>query len=352
MTALTLPMKNVVAWTLTFLLLAAGWPSEHGTSVSIAQQGAIAAGENVSFSDPVESLWRIGVKISAPNGPCEGIETTTPVPIDWNEQDISLVSKSIPQQVGEVTFRSVGEGVKQMVISIPQLKQGDSIEAFVVLKIEKRNTIAPVDPTQLQIPSRTEVRKLRAYLSPSPFIESRDRKITKLADEIVDDDVSAWKQVESIYQWVRENVRYEFDTEIKSCLTALADRQGDCEEMSSLFIALCRAKKIPARAVWVPGHTYPEFYLVDSEGTGHWYPCQVAGADYEFGEMNEARPILQRGDNFRVPNMKEPMRYVQPTLIAKDAKSPPMLTWIIEQKEPASQSQPEDQSSDERSSQE
>ena len=42
---------------------------------------------------------------------------------------------------------------------------------------------------------------------------------------------------------------------------ALRDGTGDCEELSSLFIALCRAHGIPARTVWVPDHCYPEFYL-------------------------------------------------------------------------------------------
>jgi len=70
-------------------------------------------------------------------------------------------------------------------------------------------------------------------------------------------------QVEAIYDWVRENVEYKFDTQIHSCLDALDSGKGDCEELSSLFIAICRARDIPARAVWIPGHTYPEFYLLD-----------------------------------------------------------------------------------------
>ena len=52
--------------------------------------------------------------------------------------------------------------------------------------------------------------------------------------------------------------------------------------------------------VWVPGHCYPEFYLEDAEGRGHWIPCQAAGTR-AFGSMPEHRPILQKGDNFRVP---------------------------------------------------
>ena len=86
----------------------------------------------------------------------------------------------------------------------------------------------------------------------------------------------------------------------QGALAALKDGTGDCEELTSLFIAICRAANIPARTVWVPGHCYPEFYLVDDKGEGHWFPCQSAGKR-EFGGISETRPILQKGDSFRPP---------------------------------------------------
>jgi hypothetical protein len=62
--------------------------------------------------------------------------------------------------------------------------------------------------------------------------------------------------------------------------------------------------------VWVQGHCYPEFYLVDAKGKGYWFPCQAAGTR-AFGGIPEHRPILQKGDNFRDPDRpKEPLRYV------------------------------------------
>ena len=64
---------------------------------------------------------------------------------------------------------------------------------------------------------------------------------------------------------------------MKGALAALRDGTGDCEEITSLFIAICRAADIPARTVWVPGHCYPEFYLVDDKGQGHWFPVPVGG---------------------------------------------------------------------------
>ena len=142
-------------------------------------------------------------------------------------------------------------------------------------------------------------RQTRAFLRPSPKIESSDRKIRTLAKEIVADKEKAWEKVEAIYDWVREHIEYK-NGSFKGALAALNDGDGDCEEMTSLFIALCRANTIPARTVWVHGHCYPEFYLADAEGKGYWFPCQAAGTR-AFGEIPEVRPILQKGDNVHPP---------------------------------------------------
>ncbi len=133
----------------------------------------------------------------------------------------------------------------------------------------------------------------------------------------------------AIFDWVRANLKYEFAEQIKPATAALKDGQGDCEELSSLVVAMCRASKIPARAVWIPGHTYPEFCLADVAGKLHWFPCQAAGADRQFGSMKEDRPILQKGDNFVVAG-KAPQRYVSQSLSAKDAAAAPDVKFIME----------------------
>jgi hypothetical protein len=92
--------------------------------------------------------------------------------------------------------------------------------------------------------------------------------------------------------------------------------------MTSLFIAMCRASGIPARTVRVPGHCYPEFYLSDQAGEGHWFPCQAAGTR-AFGGMPDPRPILQKGDNVLVADprtkKKTKVRFLPETLVGLPA---------------------------------
>jgi len=157
---------------------------------------------------------------------------------------------------------------------------------------------------------------VRIYLGPSPYIESTSAKIKSLARQITAEHSDPWEKAEAIYDWVREHVEYK-DGPIKGALAALKDQTGDCEELTSLFIALCRASGIPARMVWVPQHCYPEFYLEDEDRNGYWFPCQAAG-DRVFGGIPELRPILQKGDNFKTPEKpKETQRYVAEFLTGK-----------------------------------
>ena len=281
----------------------------------------------LGYKNPTTETWEFGLEITA-GAPVRGITATVPVPIDWPEQKLSELPVTKSKSVSQVRFKNPGPGVRQMIIKINRLAAGESAKIIFNVKIEKKLIVAPSDTSKLKFVEKPSS-KIRKYLSPSPFIESRHAKIKKIAEEMeFEKDATPWEQVETIYKWVRANVKYKFDTQIHSCIDALKSGQGDCEELSSLFIAICRAKGIPARAVWIPEHTYPEFYLVDEKGNGHWIPCQAAG-DYEFGSMTEYRPILQKGDKFRIAGHKKPMRYVQPTLIARDAEGAPSMKWIM-----------------------
>lgn len=282
-----------------------------------------------SFGGETTTQWRFGVVVNARGGGVTGIQATLPVPTDWPEQTVKIVSEEKSPTVRKIAYRVLDGGVKQMLVTIPRLKAGEDARAVVTFEVTKREIIEPGSKGEFSIPAKMS-RELQKYLLPSPYIESKDPKFTQIAPQILIREERAWGQTEEIYKFVRENVKYEFAEEIRPAIDALNDRKGDCEELSSIFIALCRASKIPARAVWVPGHCYPEFYLTDAEGRGHWFPCQAAGEAHDFGRMKESRPILQKGDNFRVPGEKEPQRYVKQTLSATNAEAPPEVKFILE----------------------
>jgi transglutaminase-like putative cysteine protease len=285
----------------------------------------------VRLGEATTSTWRIGVEVSAPQGHVTGVLATMPVPMDWPEQTVKVAGEDKSPQA-KVTFRTLDGLVRQMVVSIPKVIRGETAHAIMTFEVTKRELLEPASTAGLLIPAKSS-RETSKFLLPSPYIETTDPKIKSLAAEIAGQRAGGWDRSAAIFDWVRANVKYEFAEQIKPAVQALQVGHGDCEELTSLVIALSRASKIPARAVWVPGHCYPEFYLEDAHGRGHWYPCQAAGDERQFGSMREERPILQKGDNFKVPEERGPQRYVKQFLSAKDAAAPPVVKWVLEKAE-------------------
>ena len=298
-----LQIGRLLAWLVVWAsMIAAAWAQFKQPDTEGAQLGEAQV-----------QRWRAGMIVSAASGPCQGIQATAPVPIDWPEQTVTVVDQEITPGV-KMRYRMVEGTVKQMVVSIPYLPAGQEARVLVTFEVRRSAQLAPENTDVYQVPDKRRMKSnVRRYLGPSPAIESTSPKIKKLAKQVGADQEKGWDKAEAIYDWVRENVQFDaefVDRPIRGALAALSSGKGDCEDLSALFIAICRAAGIPARTVWVPGHCYPEFYLIDEQGEGHWFPCQAAGTR-AFGEMPDHRPILQKGDNFRAPyNPRERKRYL------------------------------------------
>lgn len=263
--------------------------------------------------------WRVGVRITAVGGNCHSLFGTIPVPAEWPDQQVRIVEEDISNSVTKVDYRMIDEGARQMLVSVPNLRAGETAQALVTFEVRRTSGEAPTNTDQFILPKQLP-RSARMHLGPSPYIETRHPKIKALAAELKlkEEEATVWKQIEVNYDQVRERVKYR-NGELKGAVAALEDGHGDCEELTSLFIAVCRVQGIPARTVWVPDHCYPEFYVEDADGKGYWFPCQAAG-DRAFGYMPDLRPILQKGDNFKVPEKKERQRYVAEFLTGKKGK--------------------------------
>ena len=300
------------------------------TFLNVARTGQAQFGDaptGAELGEPRTTKWKVGVIVTAPSGPCRGLFATVPVPTDWPEQKVRIVKEEVSPSVKNVRYRVLDNGVKQMLMQIPQLKAGETAQALITFEIDKHDILPPKQTDNFMLAPDIP-RDIRKYLSASPLIEVRHPKIVALAKQLHRPDATAWEQVETIYDTVREKVEYK-NGDLKGAVAALTDGDGDCEELTSLFIAVCRANGIPSRTVWVPGHCYPEFYLQDDKGEGYWFPCQAAGSR-DFGGIPDQRPILQKGDNFRVPEVRERQRYVAEFLKGSTGRgaTKPQVKWV------------------------
>ncbi|MCE9529473.1 MAG: transglutaminase family protein [Planctomycetales bacterium] len=297
------------------------------SSPSLAQFGPKeeAATGGSRLDKGLTKKWQVGVKVRAVGGSVGPLMGTIPVPSDWPEQQVKVVAEDVTPHVGSVTYRVIEGGVKQMVFNIPQIPANDTAKALITFEVTKHSQLAPTDTTGYVIP-KNPPKDTRKFLGPSPMIEIANAKIKALTKELVAGKEGAWAQVESLCDGVREKVKLDKD-KIKGAQAALRDGKADQEDLTALFVACCRIHKVPARMVWIPDSCYAEFYLEDAKGKGFWFPCQIAG-EKAFGAQPDQRPILQKGDNFKVPEKKESMRFVNEFLTGKGGGGSPEVEFV------------------------
>jgi len=302
-------------------------------SLGVAALGQFQQGEpgGAKLGESKVQRWRAGLMVEAIGGACKGIVGYIPCPVEWPEQDVKTVDEEISPEA-KITYETIEQTVKVMQIKIAQLADKQTAKAIVTFEVRRRVQLPPENTDIYVLPDTKKLpRNYQVYLRPSPKIESQDPKIRALAKEAVAEKEKAWEKVEGIYHKIREKVKFQ-NGPLKGASAALKDGTGDCEELDSLFVAVCRAANVPARTVWVPGHCYPEFYLLDDQGKGHWFPCELTGTG-SFGSTQEQRPILQKGDNFTPPwDRRKHERYMAEHLSGTPAAKggQPRVRWIRE----------------------
>ncbi len=297
-----------------------------GTARPAWSQFGKQATKGATLGESKTTQYQAGMTITAgPGGPCRGLTGTLPVPTEWPEQTVKIMKEDITPGA-QVTYRTIEGAVQQMVVSVPFLPAGEEARVVVTYEIKRSALLAPEKPTLFVIPDKLSTEE-RLLLAPSIGIECRSTKIRSLAKDISKDKANAWEKAEALYDYAKNNVEFK-QSPFKGAMEALKDKDGDVEDIASLFIALCRAINIPARTVWVPGSCYAEFMLSDDEGKHHWIPCVMTG-ERSFGLIKEQWPILQKGDNFRVPESPKTMyRFVPEQLTGKGGK--PIVKFVRE----------------------
>ncbi len=254
--------------------------------------------------------WKIGVVVTSVGGSMSRKTASTTMPTDWPEQTIKIVGQDVSKGV-TLGYRSY-DTAKQLLVSIPHLAADQEAHGSVIVEVTRHTLLAPDKTDQFTRPdSKGMPGDMKQYLKPSPTIESMHPKVKAIANEIAAQSKAAkqsdWQHVRAIYDWVRAHIKYkardggkyESESSASSCVVAIENGSGNCNELTSTFVALCRASGIPARTVRIPGHCYPEFYLEESPTHGGWFPAEASGSD-SFGGIFTSSPILQKGDAFKV----------------------------------------------------
>jgi hypothetical protein len=193
------------------------------------------------------------------------------------------------------------------------------------------------DEDAMTLPIQEEV--LRESLASTVFCQANDGDIQRVAQEIVGEERNSWRAAKKIAEWIKKEMTSSYDVGFAKASEILRNREGDCTEYAVLFVALCRAVGIPARAavgiMYAGGmfayHMWPEVYvgrwvgldarwLARDESSGEYY---TDATHIKFGHSNLDEKIFQemvRSISEVIGNIKlEIMEYEHQKNLEKDS---------------------------------
>ena len=249
-----------------------------------------------------------------------------PRPIVWDgQQDINIEMVSpAPDNQGEDPVFGNGLYYWNVIKEMPGI--GESLQFKIIFTYTAYEITAHIYPNEIQ-PYNKNSPLYKLYTRPESFIESTDPQIVGIANQVALGEENPYLLAQKFYNYVVETAHYQIVGRFLGAKGLLTNGGGECGDFASLFIALSRAKGIPARSVvgyWAitgigQSHVWAEFYI---EGIG-WIPVDptigqqsASNKDYYFGNMDNQRVILEKGfnipmdppapDNYLVPLMQGP----------------------------------------------
>ena len=159
-------------------------------------------------------------------------------------------------------------------------------------KIRTKNRRIPITK-KINFPlSKTDTQNLDNYLTTTKTIDKDNQKIISQATKLAEGETDLFKVVFNLAKWVEANINYELTTltttSSQKASWVLENKKGVCDEMTSLFIAMCRSLGIPAR--FVSGISYSTSELFEEPWLPHgwaevFFPGYGwVGFDITFGE--------------------------------------------------------------------
>jgi transglutaminase-like putative cysteine protease len=221
-------------------------------------------------------------------------------------------------------------------------------------RLQAKNEFMPVTK-KISFPLKNLDSDYASYVEPRKIIDIND-KIRQQASELVQGEDDLYKAVFKVAEWVERNVEYNLSTmtaeATQTASWVMDNRQGVCDEITSLFISMCRSLGIPARFVtgisysninqqnggWGP-HGWAEVYF---PGYG-WVPFDVTYKEYGYVDAthimlkttyDSKETSINYGTKSRNTEIEPAPLDFDVGIISKDYKLKPMLALELEAAEP------------------
>ncbi len=124
--------------------------------------------------------------------------------------------------------------------------------------------------TKVDFPISDLEKEYSNYTKPEELIDIND-DITELAAELAEGEDDSYFVAVKLASWVNKNINYSLSTftaeASRESSWVLDNKKGVCDEITNLFISLCRSLGIPAR--FVSGYAYTNSPLFENEWGAH-----------------------------------------------------------------------------------
>ena len=146
-------------------------------------------------------------------------------------------------------------------------------------KIKTSNNIVKIkEKTKFPILDLDE--ELVQYTEPQEIIDSDDEDVIGFASEIAAGEDDLYVVVHKVAEWTKNNIEYDLSTltaEVSQKASWVIDtRQGVCDELTSLFIAMLRSLGIPGKFVSGIAYTNSELFP-ENWGSHGWAEIYFPG---------------------------------------------------------------------------
>jgi hypothetical protein len=279
-----------------------------------------ATSYGVRIGDAQVVRYQIGAKIQTGAGAFTGVTLRLPVPNEWPEQKVSVIEEDLYDRAGEIDYRVLDAGVRQMLVSIPQVPAQTEANVLITYEVSVSPILAPEQTVGLKKPKKV-TKETKLFVGDSPLINTREKSLKKLVSEVVPkDEVEPWVALSAAHRWILDHIT-ETVSKAQSTDDTLKNKQGCNEDRAALFVAMARAMDVPARLVMVEGGQHAEFCLEDPSGNLHWYPCTFRGSG-EFGSLSNPAVVFQKGDNVKEPEAGKRVRLIREYVNGKGTVAP------------------------------
>jgi hypothetical protein len=162
-------------------------------------------------------------------------------------------------------------------------------DSFIISDLNGKNALS-IDEIKNKYPNICSQFTKAQSNDTTVFIDPKDPEISDISYQVFSKagNNNSFLVAKELFKWLKENTDYNIhfgSDNVQTASYTLQCRTGDCDDLSFLYISLCRSLNIPARFIRgflveennaIP-HAWAEVFVGGNLGDNGWIPVECAG---------------------------------------------------------------------------